>query len=446
MATTKVGVYRSFYGSVPTDSSGRPLPESEWLKKRPFSWVVRWFSTDGNRYSRSFRTRKEAERFAEERQSDVREGKADLPQRITVGDYFREHGALMKGSVAPKTLHIHLAALGLLADAVGWDRPLGRITTRDVERFRATRLATGIAPASANRELRALKRIFSLAVARGYIAEGANPCRPLSLLKVGRKRPPYCSAEDFQAVLRLAQDPGFQAMLVVIYTTGLRVQEALNLTWGDIDFAAGQVHVTRKSADGLVQEWRPKDHEMRSVPLPPQAIDLLTNWQSLAPENCPYIFMEAGRWDYYRQRVDAGQWRGGQWLINNVLRRFQTLCRKAGIEAFTLHDLRRSCITNWAAHLPIHVVQQLAGHSDIKTTQHYYLAVRAEDLSKAQAVQAQLLGPVAQAGATDQLLTKSASVRRALGQRLSRGLSQATQKQGLGKRTLQDSNLQPTAP
>lgn len=71
-------------------------------------------------------------------------------------------------------------------------------------------------------------------------------------------------------------------------------------------------------------------------------------------------------------------WRGGQWLINNVLRRFQTLCRKAGIEAFTLHDLRRSCITNWAAHLPIHVVQQLAGHSDIKTTQHYYLAVRAE--------------------------------------------------------------------
>jgi len=78
---------------------------------------------------------------------------------------------------------------------------------------------------------------------------------------------------------------------------------------------------------------------------------------------------------------------------------------------YTIHDLRRSCITNWAQHLPIHVVQQLAGHSDIKTTQQFYLSVRPEDVAKAQKLQAALLGEIPEARPTDQLLTKSAHVR-----------------------------------
>ncbi|MFC1737588.1 hypothetical protein ACFL1G_00880 [Planctomycetota bacterium] len=40
-----------------------------------------------------------------------------------------------------------------------------------------------------------------------------------------------------------------------------------------------------------------------------------------------------------------------------------------------MQDFRRSCITNWVRELPIHVVQKLAGHSDIKTTRLYYLSV-----------------------------------------------------------------------
>ena len=49
----------------------------------------------------------------------------------------------------------------------------------------------------------------------------------------------------------------------------------------------------------------------------------------------------------------------------------------------TLHDLRRPCITNWAKVLPIHVVQKLVGHADIKTTRKYYLVVRPEYFSSA---------------------------------------------------------------
>ncbi|MCY2954673.1 MAG: hypothetical protein NTU53_22305 [Planctomycetota bacterium] len=56
-----------------------------------------------------------------------------------------------------------------------------------------------------------------------------------------------------------------------------------------------------------------------------------------------------------------------------------------------------------ARHLPIHVVQKLAGHSDIKTTQAYYLSVQHDDLEKARRVQSRIL----RGGSTDQKLTNS---------------------------------------
>jgi hypothetical protein len=121
--------------------------------------------------------------------------------------------------------------------------------------------------------------------------------------------------------------------------------------------------------------------------------------------------MEQGRWDYYRQAVESGKWSGHRDLVNNFLRRFKTLCRRAGIRIYTIHDLRRSCITNWARHLPIHVTQQLAGHSDIHTTQAYYLAVESEDIAKAKRVQTGLMAGIEQIKPTDPKLTHSGQKR-----------------------------------
>ena len=85
--------------------------------------------------------------------------------------------------------------------------------------------------------------------------------------------------------------------------------------------------------------------------------------------------------------------------------------KAAGVAKFTYHDLRRSCITNWARHLPIHVVRKLAGHSDIKTTQQFYLSVQAEDVARAEATQESLLGKILPSDLTDQKLTNSGQKR-----------------------------------
>lgn len=269
--------------------------------------------------------------------------------------------------------------------------------------------------------VRTLKAIFNLSILRGYLNKGANPCIGIPMIKVAPKRLKYCNPRDFLMIYSLAPSTFWKAFLVTVYTTGLRVQEMLNLTWADIDFEDGQLHVTRKSQSAFVQQWQPKDYEMRTIPLPKQAVNLLTAWQSVAPEKCPYVFMEHERRDYYQQQVSDGEWRQGQSLVNNVLRRFKTICRKACVGLYSIHDLRRSCITNWAKNLPIHVVQQLAGHSDIRTTQKYYLNVQKEDIERAQQVQTDLLSEIPTNDLTDPKVTHSGQKRIFPGKRAFQG-------------------------
>jgi hypothetical protein len=195
MATEKVGVYRKYHGPIPTDAAGNPLAKSEWPSKRKCCWVARWFGTNGNRHSRSFDTRKEAERFAETKQAEVRQGNGDPPKGCTIREFWKEHRKLMKDTVRDSTLHMQLTTMAMLANQIGWDGDLRRVTSKDIESYRSTRLEDGIGTATANKEVKLLRRLFQLAILRRHVS--LNPCVGVALTKVGRKRVPYCSPEKF---------------------------------------------------------------------------------------------------------------------------------------------------------------------------------------------------------------------------------------------------------
>ena len=94
-----------------------------------------------------------------------------------------------------------------------------------------------------------------------------------------------------------------------------------------------------------------------------------------------------------------GNWDPDDAIVNNLIRDLDLLCSRAGVSPFTLHDLRRSCITNWARKLPIQTVQHLAGHSNIETTRKYYLSVQQDDLAVARELQSKLMAPLTNYGA-----------------------------------------------
>ena len=143
-----------------------------------------------------------------------------------------------------------------------------------------------------------------------------------------------------------------------------------------------------------------KDHERREVPLPQHTVDILTAWQTQAPEGVPYVLLTAERFGRVRVRwqnmVAAGEadrWRNA-FMVNNVRRTFHIHLRRAGIKAtakLSLHTLRKSCCQNWADRLPMNVVKELAGHADIATTAAYYSQVDEDHQKKAAQVIDELL-------------------------------------------------------
>jgi integrase len=245
---------------------------------------------------------------------------------------------------------------------------------------------------TANKDIRTLRRIFNLAIEpRGYLPKEANPFRKMKQRKISTKPIRYLSAKEFQALYRATDDFWWKVFLTVAYTSGARTGELLNLMWMDVDFEKDRIRIVRKDADGDLHDWEPKDHESRVVPIPSEVTQRLADLQLSSTEGCPYVFIPLWRWKHIRKAKKIGSWNEDQALLNNLHKRFQKIIRQAEVLKCTLHGLRRSCITNWARVFPIHVVQKLAEHSDIRTTRQYYLAVQENDLDIARKVQEEIL-------------------------------------------------------
>jgi integrase len=394
MATEKVGVYRRWLEPVPQEN-GRPVPKDEWPRKRRYSWTVRWYGTTGKRYSRDFKTRKLADRHARDLQGRVEIGKQDKLAKIALSDFIEEHASVMTGQVAYASLVDQKRALRLFEKYIGGRIGLHQIKPRHAESFIAHRLSSGIAVGTANKDIRTLKHIFNLAIQpRGYLVEGQNPFARLRERKMSAKAIRYVTVEEYGTLMKATGKLWWQTLLAVAYGSGLRRREMLNLTWADIDFENQRVRVVPKNSTKYTIEWEPKDHENRVVPISDQASQLLANLQAASQEGFPYVFITPKRLARIKLRIKTNCWNPRSEEINNLSRDFDVIRCHSGIAECTIHDLRRSAITNWAQQLPIQVVQQLAGHSNITTTREYYLAVRPEDFTLANRLVNEILAGV----------------------------------------------------
>ena len=383
----KVGVYRKWLEPVPKKND-KPIPKSEWVRKRRHCWIVRWCSTDKNKYGKLFNTRKEAEEYALDLQQQVNLGRADRPQKITLHEFPLEHEQVMKGQVAYGTIQEHKRALMLFENFIGGSFALSRIRPRHAEAFVADRLdSQEVSVATVNKWIRTLRGIFNLAMEpRGYLAEGQNPFTKIKKRKITERPIRYVNLQEYGALMDAATKLWWKAFLFVAYGSGLRRNEILHLTWADVDLEQHRIKVQAKRATAEILAWEPKNRKNRVVPMSYETARLLVDMQVDAPEFHPYIFVSPERLDRIKKRRKISKWHARSEVVNNLRERFITIRSHANVAKCTIHDLRRSAITNWARQLPIQVVQTLVGHADIKTTRKYYLAVRPEDFDSANEV------------------------------------------------------------
>jgi integrase len=160
-------------------------------------------------------------------------------------------------------------------------------------------------------------------------------------------RPPnYVPLEDFQCVFSNAPKLWWKALLALAYASGGRRDEMLNLTWSDIDFETQTVKFITKCSSEVILTWEPKNHQIREVPIPSETVQLLVNLQFETEETSPYVFINKTHLLHILKRRSQGSWEPDSEIVNNLIRDLKVICPHTAVKPFTVHDLRRSCITN----------------------------------------------------------------------------------------------------
>jgi site-specific recombinase XerD len=266
-----------------------------------------------------------------------------------------------------------------LAQLAQYLRGVGRLRLGDVERDDLRGFAAALAAGTMRpggrpyarrtlaRKLSVVRAFFRFAADEGLI-EG-TPAAGLASPRLPRRLPQVLTPQQMDSLLegpdlpeqggrlRQALFSRDSALLELIYSSGLRVAEVLDLRLEDLDIGLGQVRV------------RGKGRKVRVVPVGQPAVEALERYL----RHSRPLLLAAGR----RPDPDAGHLflsRGGRPLSpSDVRRRLLARLKAAGAATgVSPHTLRHS----YATHLlqggaDLRAIQELLGHASLRTTQIY---------------------------------------------------------------------------
>jgi integrase/recombinase XerD len=244
-----------------------------------------------------------------------------------------------------------------------WAHPLtgGELPQAEVLFAYVNHLYTkGLSGRSIARHLSAIRSFFHFLVAEEQVA--VDPTEHLSSPKQWSTIPKFLNREQIEKLIRApdcTRPTGLRdrAMLELLYATGIRVTELIQLRMSNLDTALGLVRVTGKG------------NKQRIVPVHATALEAISAWTRegrpalLKGKPTPYLFVTA---------------RGGAMTRQAFWASIKLNGKKAGIfHHVSPHILRHT----FATHLleggaDLRSVQTMLGHADLSTTEIYTHVVR----------------------------------------------------------------------
>ena len=234
-------------------------------------------------------------------------------------------------------------------------------TRSDLLAFIAWRSEQGAKPRSTARQLSSFRRFYRFLLREGVIKD--DPTIRIDMPRIGRSLPQSLTEGEVEALLAApdVNDPlghRDRTMLEVLYATGLRVSELINLRQSEINLNQGVLRIVGKG-----------DRE-RLIPLGVEAQNWLRDFIS-GPRS--EILLERQTDYLFPTRRGESMTRQAFW---HIIKRYSS---QADIRSkMSPHTLRHA----FATHLlnngaDLRVVQMLLGHSDLSTTQIYTHVARA---------------------------------------------------------------------
>ncbi|REK69309.1 tyrosine-type recombinase/integrase [Paenibacillus paeoniae] len=168
----------------------------------------------------------------------------------------------------------------------------------------------------------------------------------------------------------------YQALFTLLARTGVRIGEALALTWGDFDFASSTLSINKTLIYPLNSTPRitsPKTKSsIRTIKLDDQTLKLMKSYKLNQKETLLMYRYKKSDKDLVFHQQD------GRWLRINVVREYmKEVCKRIGLPQLSPHALRHShAVHLLEAGATIRYVASRLGHASIKTTEKYLHVTR----------------------------------------------------------------------
>ncbi len=224
-----------------------------------------------------------------------------------------------------------------------------------LSQFFAARFRDGVSGRTTARVLSCLRRFYGYYLRENKISH--DPTALIASPHIGKPLPTSLSeyhVEQLLAAPEITNPLGFRdkAMLEMLYATGLRVSELVDLKFEQVGFRQGVVRIVGKG------------NKERLVPVGEEAMRWLEAYievprkSLLGGRQCDYLFVTSRASNMTRQSF---------WYI---IKRY---AKKAQIyQSLSPHTLRHAFATHLLNHgADLRVVQLLLGHADLSTTQIY---------------------------------------------------------------------------
>lgn len=216
------------------------------------------------------------------------------------------------------------------------ENPHWRTVTRDViDHYMIYMSQGGLEPSTMNRHISSLSAMFKYQMRQGLRDE--NPCKYESRAKLIKKQPNVLNEQELETAISEADERTALAMQM-IYVTGVRLQELLDMKLEDVDYETMSIRVMGKG------------RKERTVYMTPKTMDMLIEYTGgvagLIFANVSQREMRYNIWQALQ-----GYARGRQLSPHAIRHTFATKMARKGMPTTTL--------------------AVLLGHEDVKTTQRY---------------------------------------------------------------------------